>query len=126
VTIAAPYPLELRRRIVRAYTHKQGSIRALAKRFSVAPNTVQNYLKLLRATGSLAPRPHSGGRKLRIPSRWLQEVRRLLREIPQATVAELAEAFAQRHPIEMSRSTMARAIQRARRDAERTITRERV
>lgn len=80
---------------------------------------------LLRATGSLAPRPHSGGGKPRIPSGCLQDIRRLIREMPEATVAELAEAFAQRHHVEMSRWTMARAIQRARRDAERTITRER-
>src|SRR5689334_17395564 len=107
----APYPLALRRQIVRAYSRSEGSIRVLAKRFSVAPNTLQNYLNLLRATGSLAPRPHSGGPKPCIPSSCLQDVRRLIREMPQATVAELAEAFAQRHHIEVSRSTMARAIQ---------------
>jgi putative transposase len=63
----APYRVELRRRIVRAYTNKEGSIRALAaKRFAVAPGTVKNYLNLLRKTGSLAPRPHGGGRRSRI------------------------------------------------------------
>ena len=59
----AAYTIELRRRIVRAYAQGQGSVRELAKRFAVAPNTVQNYRNLLRDTGSLAPRPHGGGRE---------------------------------------------------------------
>jgi transposase len=62
----APYPIELRHRIVDAYTHKEGSVRALAKRFAVAPETVRNYLNLVRRTGSVAPRPHGGGVKPRI------------------------------------------------------------
>ena len=46
-----PYSLDLRRRIVAAYQNGEGSIRELAERFSVAPNTVQNYLRQVRTSG---------------------------------------------------------------------------
>jgi putative transposase len=112
----APYRLELRRRIVRAYDDEEGSIRALAKRFAIAPNTVRNYLNLRRKTGSLAPRAHGGGRKPRVDPQLLEEVRRLTHEMPDATLAELAQAFADRCRVEVSPQTMARALQRAQRD----------
>lgn len=111
----APYRLELRRRIVRAYDNEEGSVRALAKRFVVAPTTVQNYLSLRRKTGGLAPRAHGGGRKPRVDLQLLQEVRRLTHEMPDATLAELAQAFADRYHVEVSRQTMARALQRVQR-----------
>jgi len=112
----APYPIELRRRIVDAYTHKEGSVRELAKRFAVAPKTVENYLDRVRRTGSVAPLPHGGGVKPRIEPQHLGEIRRLLRERPDATVAELVDAFAQRCHVAVSPQTMARALQRARTD----------
>jgi len=39
-----PYGLDLRTRIVEAHENGEGSVRELAERFAVAPNTVQNYL----------------------------------------------------------------------------------
>jgi transposase len=121
----APYGVELRRRIVRAYTKREGSIRDVAKRFAVAPGTVQNYLDLLSKTGSLAPRPHGGGRKSRIHPRHLQQLQRLLHEMPDATVAELAKAFTLRCHVEVNASMTARAIQRIRRGARRNSPRAR-
>jgi transposase len=123
--MAAPYQVDLRRRILRAYTHGEGSVRALAKRFAVAPGTVQNYLNLFRQTGSLAPRPHGGGVKPRLDSQRLKDVYRLIQEMPEATMLELAKALADRYHIEVSRQTMARALQQARRDAEGTRSRDR-
>lgn len=113
----APYRLELRDRIVRTYDNKEGSIRVLAKRSAVAPNTVQNYLNLLRKTGSLAPFPHGGGVKPRIDPQCLEEMRHLSQETPDATLAEVAEAFAERCHIKVSRHTIVRTLQRAPRDA---------
>jgi transposase len=111
----APYRLELRRRIVRAYTNKEGSVRVLAERFAVAPKTVENYLNLFRKTGDLAPRPHGGGVAPRIDPRRTEDLRRLLHEMPDATLAELAEVLVKRWHVEASRQTLARALQRARR-----------
>ena len=121
----AAYTIELRRRIVRAYAQGQGSVRELAKRFAVAPNTVQSYRNLLRDTGSLAPRPHGGGVKPRLDPQGLEEVRRLTQEMPDATLAELAKELAQRGNVGVSRATMSRALQRARRSAKKSAPRNR-
>lgn len=111
----APYPLDLRREIVRAYDNMEGSVRELAKRFAVAPNTVENYLCLVRTTGSLAPRPHGGGPKPRLSPEQALELQRMTRERPDVTLTELALALAARHHITVSLGTITRALQRARR-----------
>jgi transposase len=121
----AAYTIELRRRIVRAYAQGQGSVRELAKLFAVAPNTVQSYRNLLRDTGSLAPRPHGGGVKPRLDRQGLEEVRRLTQEMPDATLAELAKELAQRCNVGVSIATMSRTLQRARRGAKKSASRDR-
>ena len=109
----APYPLKLRHRIVRAYDHQEGSIRTLAKRFAVSPTTVENYVRLRRTTGSLAPRPHGGGRKPRVDPQQREELQRMIRERPDATLDELVHAFASRYQTKVSRQTIVRTLQRA-------------
>jgi transposase len=107
-----PYGHDLRSRIVRAYLNKEGSVRELAERFAVVPNTVQNYLNLFKKTGSLEPRPHGGGIDPRIADDRLDDVRRLVQELPDATESELAHEFSRRHRIPVSRQTMGRALHR--------------
>lgn len=106
-----PYSLDLRQRIVDTYANGEGSIRELAERFSVAPNTVQNYLTQVRATGSLAPLPHGGGVGPKIDQAGLHEVRKLVEEKNDRTLAELAEQFEQRQQVHVSIPTMHRALQ---------------
>ena len=107
-----PYGNELRTRIVEAHRRGEGSVRDLAERFAVAPNTVQNYLNLYRATGSVGPRQHSGEVPPKIDDQSLEQVRVLLEETPDATVDELADDFSRRHHIAVGRSTMDRALHR--------------
>ena len=106
------YGMELRTRIVEAHRYGEGSVRELAERFAVAPNTVQNYLTLYRTTGSVEPRPHAGGIPPKIDERGLQQVSALLERTPDATVEELSDDFARRHHIAVGRSTMDRALHR--------------
>lgn len=109
-----PYSLDLRQRIVDAYANGEGSIRELAERFAVAPNTVQSYLTQVRATGSVVPLPHSGGVAPKIDQAGLELVRELVAEKNDRTLAELAEQFEQRHQVCVSVPTMHRALQRLR------------
>lgn len=107
-----PYGLDLRTRIVEAHQDGEGSVRELAERFAVAPNTVQNYLNLQRATGSVAPRPHGGGPGPAIDARGQEQLRALLQEMPDATEDELADALVRRHRIVVSGSTVGRTLRR--------------
>jgi transposase len=106
-----PYGLDLRTKILEAYERGEGSVRTLARLFGVTPNTVQNYRTRVRVTGRLEPDPHAGGVPPRIDDAHREEVRALVAEKPDATVAELAKLFARRARIRVSRPTMGRVLQ---------------
>jgi len=107
-----PYGIDLRTRVVEAHENKEGSVRELAERFAVAPNTVQNYITLYRATGSVKPRAHGGGVAPAIGEDMQPRLLDLLDTMPDATEEELAEAFAKRHSIAVSGSTIGRTLRR--------------
>jgi transposase len=107
-----PYSIDLRQRIVDAYNNGEGSIRELAERFEVAPNTVQNYLTQLRATGDLAPSPHGGGMSRKIDETGEQALVTLLEEKNDQTLAELVEQMEQRQQVHVSVPTMSRTLHR--------------
>lgn len=108
-----PYSIDLRQRIVAAHQKGEGSVRELARRFAVAPNTVQNYLNLERTTGSVAPRPHGGGPAPKIDDAGVQQVRALLQEKNDQTLDELRQQLVARHQVQVSRTTTWRAVARA-------------
>jgi len=91
-----PYGLDLRTRIVEAHQNREGSVRELAERFAVAPNTVQNYLTLADAEGDVAPRPHGGGMPRKIDEAGERELCALLEEKSHAT---LVTAFIASEPL---------------------------
>jgi transposase len=107
-----PYSIDLRQRIVEAYRNREGSVRELAERFAVSPNTVQNYLTLARAEGALAPRPHGGGMPRKIDEAGERELCALLEEKSHATLAELVEQMERRRHVHVSVATMARTLER--------------
>src|SRR5262245_37382138 len=109
----APYSIDLRQRIVEAHRKGEGSVRELAQRFMVAPRTVQNYLNLERDTRSVAPRPHGGGPASKLDDKAVQQVRTLLEEKNDRTLDELTQQVAACHQVQVSRSTMWRAVTRA-------------
>jgi transposase len=85
------YPLELRRRILDALDRGVGSAPQLARLFCVAVNSVYNLRRLRSETGSLAPRPNPGGHPSAIPPERHDEVRRLVAEQPDLTLAQLRD-----------------------------------
>lgn len=109
----APYSIDLRQRIVDAHRKGEGSVRELAQRFVVAPKSVQNYLNLERDKGSVAPRPHGGGPAPKLDDKGVQHVRSLLEEKNDQTLDELTQQMVARHQMQVSRSTMWRAVARA-------------
>ena len=58
-----PYSNDLRKKIIEAYQKKEGSLRKLAKRFSVSFSFVWRLVKRFRKSGSVVPKPHGGGLK---------------------------------------------------------------
>jgi transposase len=108
------YSQDLRQRIVDAALAGEGSVRELADRFRVSPNTVQNYITLWRETGNVAPRPRRNGPVPRIPDEQLERVRSLISRQNDRTLAEYTELWTKRYRVAVSKSAFARALQRAR------------
>ena len=104
------YSLDLRERIVAAVVAGEAQS-AVARRFGVAVATVGNYLRLRRATGSLAPRPRPGGQpeigRARYPALLAQ-----VRADPDATLAQHCGTWAEAEGQVVSVSTMGRTIAR--------------
>jgi transposase len=86
-------PIELRQRIVAAVDRGVGSLPTVAALFGVSINCVANYLRLRSDTDSLQPRPNPGGRSPAIPEDRYDELRRLLTEQPDLTLAQLRDAL---------------------------------
>src|SRR6266511_3602899 len=107
-----PYSLDLRQNILRAYDQRLGSQRALAALFGVSQACLEKLLHRRRTTGQIAPRPHAGGRQPRCDGATLALVRQLVREQPDATLAELCTQLQQRRGLHVSVATMCRLLQR--------------
>jgi transposase len=107
-----PYSLDLRQKILRAYDRQRGSQRALAALFGVSHAFLEQLLRRRRTTGEIAPRPHAGGRRPRCDPAALTLIRQLVREQPDATLAELCAQLQQRRGLRISVATMGRVLQR--------------
>jgi transposase len=83
-----PYSPDLRQRIVDTVLRGDGTIRQIAERFLVSVSFVTRLLQLYRSTGSVEPRPHGGGNPAVLTPEDLQRLRALIRQQPDATLAE--------------------------------------
>jgi transposase len=101
-------PFDLRQRIVDAYERKEGTYFELAQRFGVGESTVYRLLRLKRERGNLIPRAARG-----IPEEELPQLVKLVRELPDATLDQLTQAWVSRNCCELSRSSIIRALRRA-------------
>ena len=108
------YSNDLRKKILEAYDEKEGSIRKLAKRFSVSFSFVWRLLKRFRKLGIVDPKPHGGGPKPKLDPVHLAVLREVSDANKDATLAELSDLFFQRTTVRVSGSTVARKLKRLR------------
>ncbi len=102
----------LRKAIVRARKKEKLTYVQIAERFGVGEATVNRILRLHRETGSVAPRPRGGGNRSPIHDEIAALLKRLVAELPDATIQELTDALLKRVDIDTSRSSVQRAMQR--------------
>jgi transposase len=103
-----PYSPDLRERIIAAVERGQGSLRELADVFLVSLSCIVRLLRRHRATGSFLPQPHAGGPHPVLDEDACQRLLALVREQPDATLAELQARLG----VPCSLSTICRALQR--------------
>jgi transposase len=107
----APLSMDLRQRVIAAYQAKEGSQRQLAKRFRVSLSFVRDLTRSYRQTGTVEPKPHGGGAVAKLGEAQLPIVQSLVAAQPDALLEELCERFAQKTGVNVSVSTMQRAVQ---------------
>lgn len=110
--MAKALPVELRDRVVQGVMEKGLTLAAAADLYSVGTATVKRWLARFRTSGDVQPSAMGGVRVVRIGLDEKQQLLDLVEAMSDATVEELAEAYAARYETALSRSSMSRALQR--------------
>lgn len=110
--MAAPYSLDLREKVIRAYEQGRGSQRALARVFGVSRQFVEQLWGRYRSTGEFAPKPHGGGQRSRIDAPTEALLRQWVGEQPDATLEELCARLHAATGIGVSPSRLCRVLKR--------------
>lgn len=108
----AAYSIDLRQQILHACERRLGSQHSLAKMFGVSLSCIEKLLRRYRSTGELCPKPHAGGQKPRVDAAAQALVRPLVRDHPDATLAEVCARLAEATGLPVSLATMCRVVQR--------------
>ncbi len=85
-----PYSLDLRQRIIDAYSNEEGTIRQIAQRFKVSISSVRRLIKRYLSTGAIAPKPYTGGNKPKLKAEHLEILANLISEDNDATNARIS------------------------------------
>ena len=83
--------LDLRKRIINAWKKGTATRQEIAARFEVSLGMVKKLIQQERHTGSIENLHHRAGRKPIFTNERLEELRKLVRQQPDATLAELRE-----------------------------------
>jgi transposase len=86
------YSMDLRERVVAACDARNGTREQIAARFSVSVSWIRDLLKRRRETGSIAAKPHGGGRPPAFAGESARKLRAAVAADNDATLQELAEA----------------------------------
>ncbi len=89
----ATLSLDLRTRILAAYDEGEGTRADVAKRFRVSLGMVKKLLQQRRKTGQIGHRHRCAGRKPKILPTHHQQIKALLAQKPDLTLAELRAAL---------------------------------
>lgn len=85
--------LDLRERIVAAFDRGDGTRLQIAERYNVSESMVKKLLKQRAKTGDIGNRHANSGRPPVISRRHEQRLRKLVKEQPDLTLAELRDAL---------------------------------
>jgi transposase len=102
------YSVDLRQKIIDTYHSQPISQRQLDHRFTVALSFVQKIIKQYRTTGSVVPKPHQGGSKLKLTGEQLAVLAELIESNNDATLAELCVMLESKTGVVVSMATMGR------------------
>ena len=86
------YSIDLRERVLAAVDEGAETQEQIARRFHVSARWIRKLIARRTTTGSIAPKPNGGGRKLLIQGDAAEALRAAVVDRPDATLQELREA----------------------------------
>ncbi len=89
---------------------KKGQFVRNAKRFKVSPDCVQRLLQRYYQEGTVEPKPYTGGNEPILKSEHLKILITLVEEDNDATLFQLAQRLEAQTQLQVSSSTISRAI----------------
>lgn len=104
------YSMDLRQKVFDAYQKGEGSIRQLAVRFNVSASFVNDLIQRHRQAGTIAPKPHGGGAVAKLNAQQLNILQQLVDQQQDATLETLATRLYERTQVQVSISTIHRAL----------------
>jgi len=102
------YSMDLRERVAAACDEGIDTRAEIAERFIVSESWIRRLLQRRRETGSLAPRPHAGGRPPAFDGETAERLRQAVSENPDATLVQLGAATG----VSCGKSAVDRALKR--------------
>ena len=105
------YSLDLRERALALYTVGNLSIRKIAERLLINKSTVNEWLKLYREQGNVKPKRVGSTRKSQLED-YKEEVKKMVAEYPDYTLAEYCEYCLEKMGVGLSESAMCRFLQK--------------
>jgi transposase len=105
------YSIDLREKIVKAYSQGDTSVRKVASRFGVAKSFVQKLLSMNKSQGHVKPRQQGGTMKGELDGHS-DQLAKMVEQYPDATLLEYCEYWGTTYNNWVSTSTMCRALQK--------------
>jgi len=90
VDMAKPYSIDLRMRVILKYNEGK-TVEEIAIDLCVKKSFIYNMIALYKETGSVAPKPHTGGRKPTIDEEMLEQIKVLILDYPDITLQEIKD-----------------------------------
>jgi transposase len=117
----AAYSIDLRKKILSAWSNKEGTQRELAKRFKVSLSFIRDFLRgagdapprrRYRETGEIAARPQGGDRRSKLKGEKEELLKIMVTEQDDIYLREIQEKIKENEGIEVSISSLSRTLKR--------------
>ena len=110
--VAATISTDLRKRAVAEYLRGGMTYADVAEQFSIGVATINRWIRLHRETGDITPRPRGGGARPKLDEACFTLLSQLVSQQPDSTLAELRSALAERRGVQVTLTTVHKALKR--------------
>lgn len=110
--VAGTISQDLRKRAVAEYLRGGMTFADIAEQFSIGVASINRWMRLHRETGDITPRARSGGAPPKLDEECFALLRQMVSQQPDSTLAELRTALAERRGVQVTLTTVHRALGR--------------